>query len=63
MRVTEGMSQIPPETELGRESLYKALSESANPHFSTVYEVIYNLGFQISIQPAIASSCKLKEVQ
>jgi probable addiction module antidote protein len=62
IRVTRGMSQIPTEIELGRENFDKALSESENPHFSTVYKIISTLGFQISIQPSISGSCKLEEV-
>lgn len=55
IRVTQGISQIIPETELGRENLYKVLSESENPQFSTINKVISALGFQISIQPSISS--------
>lgn len=51
IRVTQGISQIAAETELGRESLYKALSESGNPQFSTVQKIVSALGFQISIEP------------
>ncbi|HBK64664.1 MAG TPA: putative addiction module antidote protein [Cyanobacteria bacterium UBA11166] len=62
MRVTQGMSQITTETELGRENLYKAVFESGNPHFATVYKIISTLGFQISIQPSISDSYKLEEI-
>jgi probable addiction module antidote protein len=55
IRVTQGISQIAPETELGRENLYKVLSESENPQFSTINKVISALGFQILIQPSISS--------
>jgi len=51
VRATQGMSQIAAETELGRESLYKALSESGNPQFSTVQKIVFALGFQISLEP------------
>ena len=52
IRATTGMSQVAAQTELGRESLYKALSDSGNPHFLTVHKVISALGFQFAIAPA-----------
>lgn len=51
IRANQGMSQIATETELGRESLYKAFSESGNPQFSTVYKILSALGLQIYIEP------------
>jgi probable addiction module antidote protein len=48
---TEGMTQIAQETELGRESLYKTLSENGNPQFITIYKIISALGLEISFQP------------
>ena len=45
------MSKIAEETDLGRESLYKTLSESGNPQFSTVQKIVSALGFKISIEP------------
>jgi probable addiction module antidote protein len=52
IRVKQGMSQVAAQTELGRESLYKALSESGNPQFRTVHKIVSALGFQISIKPS-----------
>jgi probable addiction module antidote protein len=49
IRVTQGMSNLAAETELGRESLYKTLSESGNPHFLTIHKIVSALGFNISI--------------
>lgn len=51
IRANQGMSQIATETELGRESLYKAFSASGNPQFSTVYKILSALGLQISLEP------------
>ncbi|MDJ0731086.1 MAG: putative addiction module antidote protein [Crocosphaera sp.] len=51
IRANQGMSQVAASTELGRESLYKALSESGNPQFSTVQKIVEALGLQISIEP------------
>ena len=42
-----GMSQIARETDLGRESLYKALSLGGNPEFATVIKVIRALGIRL----------------
>ncbi len=53
IRANQGMTQIATSTELARESLYKTLSESGNPQFSTVQKIISALGLQISIEPVI----------
>ncbi len=53
IRANQGMSQVAASTELGRESLYKALSESGNPQFSTVQKIVAALGLQISIEPVM----------
>lgn len=49
IRANQGMTKIASETELGRESLYKALSESGNPQFITINKVLSALGLQFSI--------------
>ena len=41
------MTEIAPETALGRESLYKALSPEGNPEFATVLKVIRALGLRL----------------
>ncbi|MDJ0843059.1 MAG: putative addiction module antidote protein [Crocosphaera sp.] len=56
IKANQGMSQIAAETELGRESLYKALSDSGNPQFSTINKIISALGLQISIEPVVLNS-------
>ncbi len=45
----KGMTQIARETGLGRESLYKALSESGNPEFGTVLKVMRALGLKLHV--------------
>ena len=40
----KGMTQVARDAGLGRESLYKALSPSGNPEFSTILKVIAALG-------------------
>lgn len=42
-----GMSQLARDTGLGRESLYKALSPTGNPEFSTIMKVIEALGLRL----------------
>lgn len=49
-----GMTAIARETGLGRESLYKALSEEGNPQLSTVLKVAKALGLQFGVKPAAA---------
>lgn len=44
-----GMAKTAQETELGRESLYKTLSENGNPQFSTLQAVLESVGLQFSI--------------
>jgi len=42
-----GMSKIAEDTECGRESLYKSLSQNGNPSFDTVVKVMRSLGFAL----------------
>ena len=51
IKANQGMSQVAVQTELGRESLYKTLSEEGNPQFSTIQKIVGALGLQISIEP------------
>lgn len=44
-----GMAKTAQETELGRESLYKTLSENGSPQFLTIQAVLKSLGLQFSI--------------
>ena len=47
-----GMAEVAKTAELNRESLYKALSETGNPEFSTVMRVVHALGMTLSARPA-----------
>ena len=47
-----GMSQLSRETGVTRDGLYKALSPTGNPSFSTVQRVIGALGLKVVVQPA-----------
>ena len=44
-----GMSQLAEATALGRESMYKALSEDGNPKIKTVQTILKALGLRLSI--------------
>ena len=45
----KGMAIVAKESGLGRESLYKALSEGSQPRFDTITKVINALGLKISV--------------
>ena len=47
-----GMTDIARASGLGRQSLYKALSEDGHPEFATVLKVIQAMGFRVSVRPA-----------
>ncbi|OGQ16936.1 MAG: putative addiction module antidote protein [Deltaproteobacteria bacterium RIFCSPHIGHO2_02_FULL_40_11] len=46
-----GMTEISERTELGRESLYKALSESGNPKLSTLWILFNAIGLRLMVEP------------
>ena len=46
-----GMTQLARDTGLGRESLYKALSEGAKPRYDTVLKVVRALGVKLHAEP------------
>ncbi|WP_438727812.1 addiction module antidote protein [Parasphingorhabdus sp. DH2-15] len=49
---SEGMTEISKRTGLGRQALYKALSEQGNPTLETVTAIIQSLGLRLSVQRA-----------
>lgn len=55
----KGMTDVARKTRLGRESLYKALSEDGNPEFGTILGVLDALGIELRAvakpKPATAS--------
>ena len=53
---SKGMAAIAKKSGLGRQSLYKALSEGGNPEFSTVVKVLGALGIRIAAVPADGSA-------
>ena len=44
-----GMAQVAQDSGLGRESLYKALSDGAKPRYDTVLKVIRALGLKLQV--------------
>lgn len=46
-----GMSKIAEATGMSRPSLYKALSNGAQPQFSTIMKVLKAIGGQIRVEP------------
>lgn len=46
-----GMAQLAQDAGLGRESLYKALSEGAKPRYDTVLKVVRALGVKLHAAP------------
>ena len=48
---SRGMAQIAADTGLGRESLYKALSKTGNPKFSTIVKVLGSMGLSLQVTP------------
>ena len=47
-----GMAMMAKKTGLGRESLYKSLSENGNQKLSTLFEVIKALGLHLTVKAA-----------
>lgn len=47
-----GMTQLAKETGITRDGLFKTLSPTGNPSFSTVQKVIEALGYKLDIVPA-----------
>ena len=47
---SKGMPSIAEEAQLGRESLYKALSGERNPRIGTVMKVLDTLGIRLTVE-------------
>ena len=46
-----GMAQVAQDSGLGRESLYKALSDGAKPRYDTLLQVMRALGVKLHAEP------------
>ena len=51
---SKGMSEVAKKSGLGRQSLYRALSEEGNPTLETLISVLNTLGFELTIQKRAA---------
>ena len=51
-----GMAQLAHDAGLGRESIYKALSEGAKPRYDTILKVVRALGVKLQAKPIHASA-------
>lgn len=45
-----GMKKLSDQAHLNRENLYRMLSESGNPHFSSLVSLLQGLGFRLTVQ-------------
>ncbi len=45
-----GMAQVAESANLGRESLYKALTDGAKPRYDTILKLIHALGLKLQAQ-------------
>ena len=50
------MSKVATEAGVGRESLYRSLSEQGNPSFRTIYAALRTLGMELRVDEVKASS-------
>ncbi|MDR3368213.1 addiction module antidote protein [Rhodoferax sp.] len=46
-----GMAQLAKDADLGRESLYKALTPGAKPRYDTMLKLLHALGVKLSASP------------
>lgn len=46
-----GMTEIARQADLGRESLYKALTPGAKPRYETIRKVVEGLGLKLTVSP------------
>ena len=47
-----GMAEVARRAELGKKTLFKALSENGNPTIATVHKVLHAVGLRLSVTPA-----------
>ncbi len=48
-RANGGMKKLASRSQLGRESMYKALSKTGNPQFSTLNKILAGMGLRFSV--------------
>jgi probable addiction module antidote protein len=54
VKVNKGVSEVAQELSVGRESLYKSLSESGNPALTTINNVLHSVGIGLTFTPLSA---------
>lgn len=57
----KGIKNIAETAGLGRESLYKTLSEGSKPRFETISKILKALDLSLSVEPRKAKSDKKKQ--
>ena len=50
---SKGMTQLAKELNIDRVGLYKSLAPNGNPSFKTVFKILDNLGYQLSVRQKI----------
>lgn len=53
---SKGMTEMARKTGLGRQALYKALSEDGNPTLETLVAVLASLGLELTVQKRTAAA-------
>ena len=46
-----GMATVAEKAQLGRESLYKMLSQRGNPEFKSIASVLHGMGLKLTVAP------------
>lgn len=46
-----GMATVAEKAQLGRESLYKMLSQRGNPEFKSIANVLHGMGLKLTVAP------------
>ncbi len=62
VRAQIGFTELAKATGLGRESLYKTLSENGNPQLGTLLKILRALNFEIHIKETTADQVESPEV-
>jgi probable addiction module antidote protein len=55
VQANQGMAAVAQENDLGRESLYKTLSDVGNPQFITIEKILKSLGMRLTITPELVA--------
>ena len=50
----QGMGKLAKDVGVGRQSLYKSLSDEGNPSFDTILDIVKSLGLSLTVAPSKA---------